>query len=139
MYLLLEKSKITEELRSFCQGFGFGLLKIDAGNLITEALSPSDQQGLLAKAAEKTARLSCSNQSCIKSFSADQFNCPECAAPLTPKVFLWEIFGDSFKRSSKNRRYQGVPDHMPEEVQKTPFLRKLFQNWPRVKENWPEE
>ena len=135
-YLLLREEHVTEELRKFCQGFGLGILKIDAGRIVTEALSPADQHGLLRRMAEQVVRLSCTGTSCFKSFGPGDLACPACGASLEPSVFLWRVYGDSFQRATKNRRYQGVPDSMPEAVATTPFLRKLFQNWVRVRDSW---
>lgn len=133
LYLLLSEDEISLEVKKFCESFGFGVLKKDKQNVITEVCPPQNQNRLLQRKAEKAVRLECSDPSHLRMFNPDELKCPECGAPLKTNVWLYDLFADYFQGSTK-KQSQKVPGQMPERVKKNPFLQKLFQNWNKVQE-----
>jgi hypothetical protein len=135
LYLLIDEDRVSEELRRFCKSFGFGLLQINRAKIVTEAVTPENQNGLIARAAQDETKLTCPK--CYKNFRSEELKCPQCGTGLkTQAPWLWNLFADTFVSSSTNRKYQGAPSSMPPEIQQTPLLKKVFANWSRVQEAW---
>jgi len=138
LYLMIHEDKVSEELKEFSKTFGIGLLQVNTARIVTEIVIPENQHGFLSRQAQETVYLGC--QQCIKSFTPKELTCPNCGTSLESKPFwFWRLFADNFGSSSTNRRYQGVPNRMPEEVEKTPTLKKVFGNWSKVKKAWEVE
>lgn len=135
LYLMIHEEKSSEELKEFCKAFGIGLLQINMAKIITEIVTPENQHSFLGRQARDKTKLRCPQ--CIKFFAPEQLNCPDCGSPLEAEIpFLRHLFADKFGTSSRNQIYKGVPDRMPEEVEETPMLKKVFGNWSKVKESW---
>jgi len=134
-YLMVHEDKVSEELKEFCKIFGIGLLQVNRLKIVTEIVTPENQHGFLSRKARDKTELKC--EQCKKVFTPKDLICPNCRVPLEAKApWFWYLFADEFGVSSTNRKYQGVPDYMPEEVKNTPLLKKVFANWSKVKEDW---
>jgi acetone carboxylase gamma subunit len=135
LYLMVHEDKVSEELKEFCKTFGIGLLRVNSAKIITEIVTPENQHGFVSRQARDKTEIEC--QQCNKSFVPKDLICPDCGTSLEAKApWFWHLFADEFGASSTNRKYQGVPDSMPKEVEETPMLKKVFGNWSKVKEAW---
>ncbi len=135
LYLMIHEDNFSEDLKEFCECFGIGLLQANAAKIITEVVTPENQHGLLARLVQDNAKVKC--PPCQKTFAPQELNCPNCGKALETSFigYVWE-FADTFGSSSTNPRYKGVPHAMPEEVEITPMLKKVFGNWSKVKATW---
>ena len=133
LYLLIDEHRVYEEHKTFCKSFGFGLLQVNPTKIITEVVTPENQNSFVARMAQEKEWLICPE--CHKSLSPKEFRCPQCGIELEANAF-WNLFADRFQSASGNPRYKGVPDHAPSDVQETPLLRKVFANWSKVQEAW---
>jgi len=135
LYLMAHEDKISEALKEFCMTFGIGLLQVNTAKIITEIVTPENQHGFLSRQARGETKVKC--QQCRKSFTPTELACPNCGTSLEAEApWFWHLFAGKFGASSTNRKYQGVPGYMPEEVNETPMLKKVFRNWSKVKEDW---
>lgn len=135
LYLMVHEDKVSEELKEFCKVFGIGLLQVNVAKIVTEIVTPENQHGFLSRQAQAEAGVECPQ--CKKYFTPKDLVCSNCSTSLKAKAFwFWHLFADQFGSSSTNRKYQGVPDHMPPEIEETPMLKKVFGNWSKVEKAW---
>ncbi|RLE09550.1 hypothetical protein DRJ00_03895 [Candidatus Aerophobetes bacterium] len=135
LYLMAHEGKFSDDLIEFCKSFGIGLLQVNPSKIITEIVTPDNQHRFLSRQAKERVKLEC--QQCRKTFTPKELNCPNCSLPLEAETpWFWSLFADTFESSSTNRIYRGVPDYIPEEVEKTPMLKKVFRNWDKVRIAW---
>jgi len=136
LYLMVHEDKISDDFKKFCKAFGIGLLQENPAKIVTEVVMPENQNGFLRRQARDKTELECPK--CIgKRLTPKELSCPECGTSLEAKApWFSDLFADEFGTSSTNRIYQGVPDRMPDEVESTPMLKKVFGNWSKVQEAW---
>jgi len=132
LYLLMHEEKVTDELRRFCKSFGIGLLQVNPTKIVTEVVTPENQHGLIVR----EMKMRCPK--CFKDFAPEEVCCPNCGSSLEPKPFskFADTLGGVGVRGTKVGPPGCVIPSIPYELEVTPMLRKVFQNWDKVQADW---
>lgn len=131
LYLMIHEEKGSQQRHDFCESFGIGLIHIQSQNILTEVVSPLNQNSLLSTKAQDCLSVHC--EKCgIPShpLAPKDVICPLCSTPsIKLNIYPLPFAADSFMISSTNQKFKGVPNRMPDEVEQTPMLKKVFRNW----------